>query len=136
MDILGEHPNLPLNADNWRILARHDNAPPQYVGPRAVVENCSITEGCEILGTVRNCVLGKNVRIMEGAVVEDSVLMGDTIVYENATVRYSMIDHDVKIGKGATVGKARGEAKGIAVLGEGVCVGENATVADGAIISE
>ncbi|MBP3395933.1 MAG: glucose-1-phosphate adenylyltransferase [Clostridia bacterium] len=136
MDILGASPTLKMNVSDWRILSRHDNAPPQYVGPGAVVENSSITEGCEILGTVRNSVLGENVRIMEGAVVEDAVLMGDTIVYENARVTYAIVDRGVKVGRGAVIGKQKDEAKGIAVIGEGVQIVDGAVIEDGAMISE
>ncbi len=136
MDLLGENPILKLNDGSHRVLSRHENAPPQYIGPAAVVENVSITEGCEILGTVRNSVLGENVRIMEGAVVEDAVLMGDSIVYEGARVSFAIVDRDVKIGKGAVVGKKRSEAKGVAVIGEGVAIEENAVVADGEIVSD
>jgi len=136
MDILGDDPVLKLNDGRWRVFSRHENAPPQYVGPNAVIENASITEGCEILGTVRNSVLGENVRVMEGAVVEDAVLMGDCIVHEGARVSYAIIDRDVRICRGATVGKPRATAKGIAVVGEGFVVEENGEIADGEIVSD
>ena len=136
MDLLGEKPTLRMNVDNWRILSRHENAPPQYIGPNAVVENASITEGCEILGTVRNSVLGENVRVMEGAVVEDAVLMGDTVIGENAKVTYAIVDRDVKIGKNAVVGRDKAAAKGIAVIGESVKISDGAVIEDGAMISE
>ncbi|MBQ9801475.1 MAG: glucose-1-phosphate adenylyltransferase [Clostridia bacterium] len=136
MDILGDNPTLKLNDGHWRVLSRHENAPPQYVGPNAVIENVSITEGCEILGTVKNSVLGANVRVMEGAVVEDAVLMGDCIIYEGAHVSYAIVDRDVKVSRGAVVGKPRSEAKGIAVIGEGVVVAENGVIADGEIVSD
>ena len=136
MDILGEDPTLKLHDGKHRVLSRHENAPPQYVGPNAVIENASITEGCEILGTVKNSVLGENVRVMEGAVVEDAVLMGDCIIHEGARVSYAIIDREVKICRGAVVGKPMEEATGIAVIGEGVVIEENATVADGEIVSD
>ena len=136
MDILGEKPLLPLNKNGWRILSRHENAPPQYIGEDAIVENSSITEGCEILGTVRNSVLGENVRVMKGAVVEDAVLMGDLVIGEGAHVYYSIVDRDVVIGKNATVGKPRSEAKGISVIGEGARIKDNQTVADGEQVTE
>ena len=136
MDLLGEKPALQLDTGAGRVLSRHENAPPQYVGPDAVIENSSITEGCEILGTVRNSVLGENVRVLEGAVVEDAVLLGDLTVREGAKVYYSIIDRDVSIEKGAVVGKPRGEAKGITVIGAGVCVAEGETVGDGEILSD
>ena len=136
MDILGENPTLKLSGGSHRVLSRHENAPPQYVGAHAVIENSSITEGCEILGTVKNSVLGENVRVMEGAVVEDAVLMGDCIVHEGAKVTFAIVDRDVSIGKGAVVGEKRSESKGIAVIGEGVAIGENATVKGGEIVSD
>lgn len=136
MDILGEHPKLSLDEGSWRVLSRHNNAPAQYIGENAVVENSSVTEGCEILGVVRNSVLGENVRVLAGAVVEDSVLLGENTVRPGATVRYAILDHDVEVGAGATVGKARAAAKnGIAVLGEGIRVAAGATVEDGAMLA-
>ncbi len=136
MDILGDEPALTFSDGSHRILSRHNNAPPQYVGEDAVVENSSITEGCAVLGTVRNSVLGENVRVLEGAVVEDSVLMGDCVIGKGAVVQYAIIDHEVKVGEGATVGLPCDRAKGITVIGEGVTVAEGATVEDGRIVSE
>ena len=136
MDSLGDDPVLKFATDGWRVLSRHDNAPPQYLGEHAVVENASVTEGCEILGTVKNSVLGENVRVMEGATVTDSVIMGECVIREGATVEYAIIDRDTEIGKGARVGEPRAAGHGIAVLGTGVRVAENAVVAGGEMKSE
>ncbi len=136
MDILGDDPVLKFATDGWRVLSRHDNAPPQYLGEHAVVENASVTEGCEILGTVKNSVLGENVRVMEGATVTDSVIMGECVIREGATVEYAIIDRETEIGKGARVGEPRAAGHGIAVLGTGVRVAENAVVAGGEMKSE
>ncbi len=136
MDILGDDPVLKFATDGWRVLSRHDNAPPQYIGEGAVVENASVTEGCEILGTVKNSVLGENVRVLAGATVTDSVIMGDCVIREGATVEYAIIDRDTEIGKGARVGEPRTAGHGIAVLGSGVYVAENAVIAGGEMRSE
>ncbi len=136
MDLLGEHPALQLGDRDWRILSRHENAPPQIIGENGKVENSSITEGCAIYGTVKNSVLGENVQVMEGATVVDSVLMGDCIIGEGAVVEYAILDRDVEIGKNAHVGKAKDMAKGIAVIGEGTCVEDGAVVADGVTLPQ
>ncbi|MBQ8357848.1 MAG: glucose-1-phosphate adenylyltransferase [Clostridia bacterium] len=136
MDLLGEHPPLQLGDKSWRILSRHENAPPQIIGPEGVVENSSVTEGCAIYGTVKNSVLGENVQVLEGATVIDSVLMGDCVIGEGAVVEYSILDRDVEIGAGARIGKARDIAKGIAVIGEGTVIDAGAVVADGAILPQ
>ena len=136
MDLLGEHPTLQLGDRDWRILSRHENAPPQIIGDSGVVENSSITEGCAIYGTVKNSVLGENVQVMEGAVVVDSVLMGDCVIGEGAVVEYAIIDRDVEIGKNARVGKCKAQAKGITVIGEGTRVEDGAVVADGVTLPQ
>ena len=136
MDLLGEHPALQLGDRDWRILSRHENAPPQIIGENGKVENSSITEGCAIYGTVRNSVLGENVQVLEGAIVEDSVLMGECVIGEGAVVKYAILDRDVEIGKNAHVGKARSEAKGITVIGEGTRIEDGAVVADGVTLPQ
>ena len=135
MNLLGENPELSLGGEDWRIFARHGAQPPQYIGNDAVIENSSLTAGCEIYGTVRNCVLGACVKVMEGAVVCDSVIMDNTVIGENSEVNYSIIDNDTVIGKNCIIGAARKSAGAIAVIGENICVPDGTTVKDGAMIS-
>ncbi|MCQ2429544.1 MAG: glucose-1-phosphate adenylyltransferase [Clostridia bacterium] len=136
MDLLGSKPALDLSGEDWRIFARHSADAPQYVGSRARVENSYITEGCEIYGTVKNSVVGPGVKVMYGAFVEDSVLMGDTVIEAGATVKYSIIDTGVTVGAGATVGADRDAGAAIAVVGEDVNITAGAVVEPGAMLSE
>ena len=136
MDLLGERPVLSMLDETWRIYTRHEAAAPQYIGANAVVENSTVTAGCEICGTVRNSVLGTNVIIEEGAIVEDSVLMSHVTVKAGATVRYSILDAGVTVGKNATVGEAKETAEGVAVVGADYVVADGATVPAGAMISD
>ena len=136
MDLLGDDPQLSLNDEDWRIFARHGAQPPQYIGRDAVVENSSLTAGCEIYGTVKNCVLGAGVKVMEGATVCDSVIMDRVVIEAGAQVTYSIIDSNSAVGKNCKVGADRKIAKGIAVIGEDICVPDGTTVLDGAMISK
>lgn len=136
MDLLGEHPALSLVDESWRIYSRHTAEGPQYVGENAIVINSSVTAGCEILGTVKNSVLGPGVRVGEGAVIEDSVIMAHVTVKAGATVKYSIIDENVTVGKNTTVGEDRASGKGIAVIGADVQVADGATIPADAMISE
>ena len=136
MDLLGEKPALSLVDEGWRIFSRHESAGPQYVGADAELVNSSVTAGCEILGTVRNSILGYGVTVEEGAVVEDSVIMAHVRVGKGATVKYSIIDENVVIGDGATVGESRESGAEIAVIGADVVVPDGETVAAGAMISD
>ena len=136
MDLIGSSPVLDLGDKKWRIYSRHSAEGPQFIGADATVESSYITEGCEIYGTVKNCVIGAGVKICEGACVCDSVLMGDTVIGKGASVSYSIIDTGVCIGEGATVGAPRAEGVEIAVIGEDVEIKAGAVVAAGAMISE
>ena len=135
MDLLGEKPALYMNDEEWRIYYRHKAHSPQFVGTDAKIENCSITEGCEIHGTVRNSVLGAGVVIQKGAVVEDSVIMENVTIEENAKVTYAIVDEDACVGKSAVIGKAKDEASGITVIGAGISVPEGMVVEDDRMIS-
>ena len=134
MDLLGEEPNFQLFNDKWRIYSRHDAEPPQYLGKGSKVVNSSLTEGCEVWGTVKNSVLGANVYVGKGAVVEDSVIMSDTCIEEGAVVRYSILDTGVTVGKDARVGEDKATAQGIAVLGADYKVNDKEVVPAGAML--
>ena len=136
MDLIGQPPVLDLSGNDWRIFARHSASAPQFVGENATIENCYITEGCQIYGTVKNSVIGPGVKIMEGATVEDCVLMGDCVIEANATVQYAIIDSDVTIGADATVGAPRASGAEIAVVGENITIPAGAVVEPGAMLSE
>lgn len=135
MDMLGDSPALQLGDDKWRIYSRHDTRAPHYVAAGAVVENSSITEGCEIRGTVRGSVLGAGVKVMPGASVIDSVVMSDVTVKAGASVSYSIIDSRAVIGEGAVVGAPESTGADITVVGSDATVPAGGTVAPGAMLS-
>ena len=136
MDLLGETPVLSLADESWRIYSRHGASAPHFVGENAIIINSSITAGCEILGEVRNSVLGPGVRVGKGAVVADSVIMADVTIEDGACVHYAILDENVTIGKNATVGESRETASDVAVVGADVVISDGSAVPAGAMISE
>ncbi len=136
MDLLGEKPKLDLRDEEWRIYSRHETHAPQFVGESAVVDNCSITEGCEIYGTVRNSVLGAGVCVQKGAVISNSVIMDNVIIENDAKINYSIIDEDTVIGAGASIGAEQKKAKGITVIAAGLSIPKHAVIGDNEMISD
>ncbi len=136
MDLLGENPELVLNDEDWRIYSRHDAHAPQIVGAEAVIENSSITEGCDIYGTVRNSVLGAGVCVMEGAVVENSVILDNVVIEKDAKLNYVIVDAETTIGEGCIVGCQQKKPKGIAVVGTGLQIPAGTVIGENAMISE
>lgn len=133
MDLLGKNPAFNLRDTAFRIYSRTEARPPHRVGNRCRLINSIVTEGCEINGTVENCVLSSGVIINEGAYVRDSVLMADVTVGKNCTVDYSIIDSGVKLGDGCTVGKPKDKSCGVTVVAGGIELAPGSCIADGAI---
>ena len=141
MDLLGTVPNFELRDSDRVIHSRSPLAPPAYV--TGAVSNSMIANGCEVEGSVINSVIGTDCVIEKGAVVKDSVLMGNIVVKAGAQVNYSIIDEEVTVGKNAVVGAAKSEASkiegktsGITVLGRGITVSDGRKVAAGEIVDK
>jgi len=117
MDLLGTSPVFDIHDADHRIFSRSKARPPHYIGPNGSVKNSLVTEGCEICGTVENCVLSDGVTIESGAVVRNSVIMSDTRISADAVVDFTICDSGVIVGKGAAVGCSDG--KRITVIGCG-----------------
>lgn len=83
--------------DNHRIYTKvRDSAPTRY-GSTANVVNSFIADGCEIEGTVINSILFRGVKVGKGTVVENSILMQDTIVGNNVHLNCVITDKNVAI---------------------------------------
>jgi len=136
MDLLGDKPTLTIPKNGRRVFSRTEASAPQFIGADAEITNSLITEGCEINGTVINSVLFNGVKVEKGAVVKDSVVMNGVIIKKNAKVDYAILDSDVTIGEGTTVGKDKEASKGITVIGAGLDIANNITVEDGAMVND
>lgn len=135
MDLLGEKPEFNVHDKKWRIFSRNYAAPPHFVGNDATVVNSIISEGCEIQGVVEHSVLSSNVIVEKGAIVKDSVIMSGTVIKAGAKVEYSIIDGNSIISENAVVGEPKDVAKGIAVVGSGLCVEPGVVINSEAMIN-
>lgn len=130
MDLLDPKVPLELYDKSWKIYARNNALPPQYIGNKAHVENSMITEGCQVNGNVDFSVLYSGVTVEEGATVNYSIVMPGSVIKAGAVVEYSIVGSDCVVEGGAHIG-AKPEAMenrdqwGIAV------VGHNNTVVNG-----
>ena len=129
MEVLDpENSGIDIFDKKWKIYSRNPVLPAQKIGPRAVVQDSLITEGCQIYGRVQHSVLSAGVTVEEGATVEDAVLMDGVVVKAGAVVKRCILAEDVVVGAGAKIG---GEGP-IAHVGTGLTVGAGATVKEGA----
>lgn len=127
LDIINPNVDLDLSDKSWRIYSRNPMAPPHYIGKDAIVENSSVSEGCEIDGLVDYSVVSPNVAIEKDAEVKYSVIMPGATIKSGAKVYYSIIAEDAVIESGAQVGAIPEDLEnpedwGVAVIGSGATI--------------
>jgi glucose-1-phosphate adenylyltransferase len=130
MDLCAPHPAFSLYNEQWPILTHVPPQPPaKFVhdeGDRvgravnSLVSNGVIVSG----GLVRNSVLSPGVRVDSWARVERSVILHNSRVSRYAVVENAVLDKNVVVMEGATVGvdKEHDRARGFVVSGGGVTV--------------
>ena len=127
LDIINPNVDLDLSDKSWRIYSRNPMAPPHYIGKDAIVENSSVSEGCEIDGLVDYSVVSPNVTIEKDAEVKYSVIMPGATIKSGAKVYYSIIAEDAVVESGAQVGAIPEDLEnpedwGVAVIGSGATI--------------
>ena len=81
-----------------------DEVPVQYM-EGAKVSNSLVADGCQIEGTVENCVLFRGVHIGRGAVVKNSIIMQSCDIGPNVELENVIFDKDVTIRSGRLIGQ-------------------------------
>ena len=130
MDLCAVHPVFNLYNNKWPILTHVPAEPPaKFVhedGDRAGrAFNSLISNGVVVSGAlVRESVLSPGVRLDSWARVERSVILHNTRVGRRAVVRNAILDKNVVVIQGASVGvdKEHDHARGFAVSGGGITV--------------
>ena len=104
MELIDIVPVFNLYEEFWKIYTKSDNQPPQYIADTAQIERCIIGDGSEIYGRVRNCVIGPEVIVEEGAEVYDSILMQGAVIKKGTKIYKSIIAQDAVVGENCTIG--------------------------------
>lgn len=136
MEVLDpEHSGINLFDDQWKIYSRNSGMTGHRIGPKALVENSMITDGCRVYGNVKHSILFAGVIVEEGAVIEDAVVMGGTIIKAGAVVKHCIIAEDAVIGKDAVIGAMPKDGEnGVATIASGVRIGDKAKIGPKAMI--
>jgi glucose-1-phosphate adenylyltransferase len=110
MDLRSVKPELNLYNRQWPLrTAGYQDPPVKFTfdleGRRGTAVD-SIIAGGAILsgGVVRNSIIGRAVKVHTGAVVEDSVIFDNCDIGRYAKVRHAILDKNVRVAEGATIG--------------------------------
>ncbi len=110
MDLRSVTPSLNLYNKQWPLrTAGYEDPPAKFVfdeeGRRGMAVE-SIVGGGSIVsgGYVKGSILGRGVRVYDGAIVEDSILFDNCVIGKGARIKRAILDKNVSIQDGATVG--------------------------------
>lgn len=136
MDLLGNNPVFDLDDPTFKIYSRNEPLPPSYIGNTGKFVNSVMTTGCEIYGTVINSVVGEGVTVMEGAVIENSVIMQGSFIGTNVKISYGMVDENVVIGNDAVLGDENSDKYHITLVGRDTVIKSGAKIKSGEIVEK
>ena len=88
---------------NGVIYTKVKDSVPTVYRENASVKNSLIADGCVIDGTVENSVLFRGVKVAQGAVIRNSIIMENGDIQQNSQVSYAITDKDVTIRDGRTI---------------------------------
>jgi len=110
LDLKNVTPQLNLYNREWPIhSATFDDPPAKFVfdepGRRGEVLQSVLSAGCIIAGGyAKDCVFGRNVVLHAGADVRESIIMDNVEIGRNARVHRAIIDKNVIVEAGETIG--------------------------------
>lgn len=88
-----------LFTKGWPIYTRTNDSPPTLYTSKADVSQSMIANGVIVEGTVRNSIIGRGCKILPGAVVENSIILPNTVIGEDVHVNYAIVDKHVSINR-------------------------------------
>lgn len=80
-----------------KIYTKTKDSVPTIYRDKAVVKNSLIADGCDINGTVEDSILFRGVKVEEGAVVKNSIVMENGMIMRYAQLSYAITDKNVRV---------------------------------------
>ncbi len=129
LDLTRVVPELNLYDESWPVLGRQPTRPPAKfvfddVGRRGMAVDSLVSGGCIVSGAVvRRSILFHGVRVSDGSLVEDSVVLPDVVIGRGVELRRAIIDRGCVLPDGFTAGVdlAQDRAR-FHVTGKGICL--------------
>ncbi len=128
MDLASVVPELNLYDEDWPILSQQRQLPPAKIvfedeDRRGQAFNALLSSGVIVSGaTVRRSVLFSNVRVGEGSLIEDSVVLPDVHVGCGVNLRRTIIDNRCELPDGFSAGldSVKDRVRGFEVTERGI----------------
>ena len=119
MELLNPSVRYELFMKNGNIFTKVKDESPAKYNEEAIVRNAIIADGCIIEGLVENSILFRGVNVQRGAVINNSIVMQDSIICENTSLDYCILDKNVVITPNKQL---RGDKNWPLIVGKNVVV--------------
>ena len=125
MDLCHVNPEFNMYDPEWPLRTYMPQAPPaKFVfaeeGRRGEGQDSLISQGCIVSGSrIRGSILCPNVRVHSFCTIDDAILMPGVQVGRHARIRRAIVDRNVDIPRGATIGYNADEDKRRHTVSEG-----------------
>ena len=122
LDLARVTPDLNLYDRDWPVWTYQEQLPPaKFVfdgdGRRGMAVDSMVSGGCVVSGaTVRRSVLFSNVRVEDGALLEDCVVLPDVEIGPGVQLRRAIVDRHCRLDAGVDFGRFRSTGKGITLI--------------------
>lgn len=139
MELIDIVPDFNLYEEFWRIYTRNDSLPPQYISNNAKIERSIVSEGCDVRGTIANSVVSSNVKVGDGAEINDSIIMTGCRIGKGAKINKAIIAEDTVIGDNVIIGEgdyADSELNKKIYNCDLTVIGEDSVIPDGVTIGK
>lgn len=97
MAMLDSEKRAQLFRNDRRIYTKVRDCCPAMYGLDSSVSNSLVADGAIVNGTVKNSIVFRNVKIEEGAVLENCIVMQGAIVFGNTELNSVILDKDVVV---------------------------------------
>ena len=139
MELIDIVPDFNLYEEFWRIYTRNDSLPPQYISDNAKIERSIVSEGCDVRGTIANSVVSSNVKVGDGAEINDSIIMTGCKIGKGTKINKAIIAEDTVIGDNVIIGEgdyADSELNKKIYNCDLTVIGEDSVIPDGVTIGK
>ncbi len=115
MDLMDNVENINVFSGDMKVFSNSNVFPPQYLGREANIRNSLICNGCTCYGSIKHSILGSGSVVLDGTVIEDSIILPNALVGRNCRITRAIINEGAVVEDNTVIGDAEGD---IQVFGE------------------
>ena len=115
MDLMDNVENINVFSGDMKVFSNSNVFPPQYLGRDANIRNSLICTGCTCYGSIKHSILGSGSVVLDGTVIEDSIILPNALVGRNCRITRAIINEGAVVEDNTVIGDAEGD---IQVFGE------------------